>query len=220
MPEAVLKRLTEYRSRAPSRKTLMSSLHEARKVMNKTLNMEEFEKELEKRKPVLEFLLETETADLEERKVSDPTKMRQSDYADPEPTEAGTPKEEKEWWINDVNKGVIEEKEEEMVTFMVLANDEDDDKTVQDEEDVLNPTPTSCQALIPRDPSVWCRRLVPEYRHSLAFTSLNRATGVELGYGELIDVNAIRTQLRKNRRKIALDPTTSAELMELHWEEQ
>ncbi|CAG8690653.1 2746_t:CDS:2, partial [Gigaspora rosea] len=96
IPEAVLKRLTEYRSRAPSREMLMSSLHEARKEMNKTLDMEEFEKELEKKKPALEFLLETETADLEERKVSDPTKMKQSDYADPESTEDGTPKEEKE----------------------------------------------------------------------------------------------------------------------------
>ncbi|CAG8690668.1 2747_t:CDS:2 [Gigaspora rosea] len=37
---------------------------------------------------------------------------------------------------------------------MVLANDEDDDKTVQDEEDVPNPTPTSRQALTPRDPPI------------------------------------------------------------------
>ncbi|CAG8464245.1 31426_t:CDS:2 [Gigaspora margarita] len=57
--------------------------------------MKEFEEELEKQKPVLEFLLETETAELEGRKASDPTETNQDEYADLEPTEASTPEEEK-----------------------------------------------------------------------------------------------------------------------------
>ncbi|CAG8487404.1 41984_t:CDS:2 [Gigaspora margarita] len=148
-----------------------------------------------------------------------------------------------------------------MEVFMVLINDEDDDATVQEEEDLPNPTPTNHQALVPRAPSVWYRRLVPAYRHSLTFTNLNRsykrtfhlyvhpiylehfsleesaslqkwrlagihqelvqreyfwATEVDLGYWKSIDVNAVRTQLRKNRNKITLDPTTGTESMEIY----
>ncbi|CAG8816597.1 12038_t:CDS:1, partial [Gigaspora rosea] len=78
---------------APSYEAFMGLLYEARKEMNKKLDIEKFEEELEKQKPVLEFLLETETAKLE---ASDPTKMKQSEYANTNPTEAGTPKEEKD----------------------------------------------------------------------------------------------------------------------------
>ncbi|CAG8694641.1 hypothetical protein C2G38_2164171 [Gigaspora rosea] len=194
--------------------------------------------------------------------------MKQSEYTDTEPTEAGTPKEEKDWWISGANEEVIEEKEEDMEAFMVLVNDKDDDKTVQDEGDLSDPTPIGYLALTPRAPSMWYHRLVLEYCHSLAFTSLTRsygrifhlyvhpihlehyalevlnrvktvymtehkgfcliahdprnllvlrewiiagirqelvrreyfwAIGVDLGYNELIDVNAVRTQLRKDR---------------------
>ncbi|CAG8694652.1 8000_t:CDS:2, partial [Gigaspora rosea] len=48
IPEAVLKKLNEYRSRAPSREAFMGQLHEARKEINKKLDIEKFEEELEK----------------------------------------------------------------------------------------------------------------------------------------------------------------------------
>ncbi|CAG8642071.1 8963_t:CDS:2 [Gigaspora rosea] len=66
IPKAVLKKLNEYRSRAPSCKVFMGPLHEARNEMNRKLDMKAFEEELEKQKPELEFLLETETAEQEE----------------------------------------------------------------------------------------------------------------------------------------------------------
>ncbi|CAG8806097.1 15552_t:CDS:2 [Gigaspora margarita] len=60
-----------------------------------SVNTKEFEEELKKQKPVLEFLLDTETAKLEGREASDPTKTKQDEYANLEPTKAGMPKKEK-----------------------------------------------------------------------------------------------------------------------------
>ncbi|CAG8807455.1 44367_t:CDS:2, partial [Gigaspora margarita] len=51
-----------------------------------------------------------ETAELEGREASDPTKTNQDEYADLEPTEASTPEEEKEWWNDNANKNVTKEK--------------------------------------------------------------------------------------------------------------
>ncbi|CAG8722694.1 15888_t:CDS:2, partial [Gigaspora rosea] len=93
IPEAVLKKLNEYRSRAPSREMFMSPLHEARKEMNRKLDMEKFEEDLEKQKPVLEFLLETETAEIG---ASELAKTTQNKYTNVEPAEPVTSKEEAE----------------------------------------------------------------------------------------------------------------------------
>ncbi|CAG8749132.1 21390_t:CDS:2, partial [Gigaspora rosea] len=101
----------DYDQEPPSREPLMSPLHKAIREMNRKLDIEEFEEKLRKREPVLEFLLETETAELE----------------------SGTPEEKMECWIDDANENLTKEKEEGMEVFMVLVNDEDDDKTVQDE---------------------------------------------------------------------------------------
>ncbi|CAG8660839.1 951_t:CDS:10, partial [Gigaspora rosea] len=74
----------------------------------------------------------TKPAELMKKEVPDLAVKKQSKYANMKPTEAGTPKEEKD----------TREKKEEMEVFTVLVNDEDDDKTVEEEEDLPNSTLT------------------------------------------------------------------------------
>ncbi|CAG8722691.1 15887_t:CDS:2, partial [Gigaspora rosea] len=77
---------------------------------------------------------------------------------------------------------------------MVLVNDGDADKTVQEEEDLPTPTSTSCQALTPRDhPNLLVLRvwIIAGVHKELVRREYFWATGVDLGYSELIDVNAV-----------------------------
>ncbi|CAG8829375.1 12858_t:CDS:1, partial [Gigaspora rosea] len=82
----------------------------------------------------------TETAELEGREASDPTKTNQDRYADLEPAEADTSEEEAEWWSDELTEKEVKEEKKEVEVFTVLIGDEDNDKTVQEEEDLTNQT--------------------------------------------------------------------------------
>ncbi|CAG8562330.1 7812_t:CDS:2 [Gigaspora rosea] len=86
-------------------------------------------KKSKKEGPILEAILKRFN---EKKEASDPTETKQSKYANIKPTKAGMPKKDKEWWINDVDERVTEEKEKEMEVFIVLANDKNNDNCAEE----------------------------------------------------------------------------------------
>ncbi|CAG8457052.1 18226_t:CDS:2 [Gigaspora margarita] len=201
LPESVVKALNEYRSRAPRCGPITSPLPDP---AEKKFCVEEYDEELRKQ----------EAGDLTQ------TRTEGNDHANPELTEADTPgEEENELWYGSIGKeNVALTTEEESEVFVALIN-EDDDKTVQEEENLPEPPAGTSDTPKPRTPSVWYRRLIISgARQESVRREYFFATGIDLGYGELIDVEAVKTQLRRDRRVITLEPSDSIETMKLCWE--